>query len=126
MFSNNAAGLTNPSKKICLKTEIRNTNAAIFTIQETCLKKKGKFKVKNYEIFEAIRKGEKKGTLIGIHNTLNPVLISEYSDEIELLVVEVKIAGKEIRVISGVGPHENLTEPERLPFFLTLEKEVNK
>ena len=126
MFSNNAAGLTNASKKYCLKSEIKNTNAAIFTIQETCLKKKGKFTVKNYEIFEAIRKGEKKGTMIGIHNTLKPVVIAEYSDEIELLVVEMTVSGKEIRVISGVGPHENQIEAERLPFFLTLEKEINK
>ena len=126
MFSNNAAGLTSSTKKFCLKSEIRNANAAIFTIQETCLKKKGKITIQNYEIFEAIRNGEKKGTMIGIHKTFKPVVISEYSEDIELLVVEMSVAGKEVRVISGVGPHENQTEPERLPFFLALEKEIIK
>ena len=126
IFSNNAAGLTNASKKYCLKSEVKKTNAAVFTIQETCLKKKGKFRIQNYEIFEAIRKGEKKGTMIGIHKSFKPVLISEYYEEVELLVVEMNVAGKQVRVISGVGPHENQTETERLPFFLTLEKEITK
>ena len=40
--------------------------------------------------------------------------------------MEVIVANKEIRIISGVGPQENQAEAERLPFFLTLEKEVNK
>ena len=126
MFSNNVAGLTNASKKYCLKSEIRKTNASIFTIQETCLKRKGKFQFKGYEIFEAIRNKDKTGTLIGVHKSLKPVLISEYSEDIEMLVVEIHVAGKDIRLISGVGPQENQVEAARLPFFLTLEKEINK
>ena len=60
MFSNNVAGLTSASKTYCLKSEIRQTNASIFTIQETCLKRKGKFQIKGYEIFEAIRNKDKR------------------------------------------------------------------
>ena len=49
--------------------------------------------MQDYHIFEAIRKNkEKGGTLLGVHVGLEPVLISEYSDTFELLVVEVKIA----------------------------------
>ena len=107
IFSNNSAGLTSASKKFCLKSEIKKTKCAIFTIQETCLKKKGRFQIKGYEIFEVIRNKEKTGTLVGVHQSLNPVLISEYNDEIELIVVEVIVANKEIRIISGVGPQEN-------------------
>ena len=54
MFSTNAAGLK--SKVQSLKNEIKSVNAAIFTVQETHFPKKGKFKLENFEIFEAIRK----------------------------------------------------------------------
>ena len=43
------------------------------------------------------------GTIIGAHKALQPMLISEYSDEFELIVVEIKIRNKEIRIISGYG-----------------------
>ena len=124
MFSNNAAGINNASKSFCLKSEIMLNNAAIFTIQETNFKKKGKFQVKGYNIFESIRKKEKGDVLIGVHQAFKPVLISEYNDEFELLVVEITVENKQLRLISGVGPQENQTEANRLPFFLTLEKEI--
>ena len=95
-------------------------------IQETCFKKKGKFQLKGFETFEAIRKKEKGGIMIGVHETLKPVLIAEYDDEYEVLVVEISVAGKEIRLITGVGPHENKTEELRMPFFTTIEKEVTR
>ena len=47
---------------------------AVFTIQETHFKKKGKLKVENFEIFESIRKKEKGGTVVGAHKSLNPIL----------------------------------------------------
>ena len=58
-------------------------------------------------MFEAIRNKEKTGTIVGVHQSLKPVLVAEYNDEVELIVVEVKVANKEIQIISGVGPQEN-------------------
>ena len=55
---------------------------------------------------------------------MEPVLINEYSDDFELLVVEMKIANKDIRIMSGYGPQENLSEAERMPFFVALEAEI--
>ena len=78
MFSTNAAGLK--CKMQSFKNQIKKPNAAIFTIQESHFGKKGNLKVENYEIFEAIRKKQKGGTLIGAHKTFNPMLIHEYSD----------------------------------------------
>ena len=52
IFSSNAAGLK--SKIQSLKNELKNANAALFTIQESHFRKKGKLKVENYEIFEAM------------------------------------------------------------------------
>ena len=124
IFSTNAAGLKN--KMQSFKNEIEHTNAAIFTIQETHAKKKGTIKVEQFEIFEAIREKQKGGTLIGIHKSLNPMLIKEYSSEFELLIVEIEIARRKIRIISGYGPQETWSEQDRLPFFLALEDEINK
>ena len=124
VFSSNAAGLK--FKVQSLKNEIRSTKAGIFTIQETHLSKKGKLKVENFEIFEAIRKKQKGGTVIGVHKAFKPMLIEEYSDSFELLVVEIQIRNKEIRIISGYGPQETWKEEERLPFFQALEQEIIK
>ena len=52
------------------------------------------------------------------------MLIEEYNDDFEMIVVEIVVANKEIRLITGYGPQENLSEMERMPFFLALEQEV--
>ena len=114
------------SKIQSCKDEIKSVDAAIFTIQETHFQKKGKFKMEGYEIFEAIRNKKDGGTLIGIHKGLKPMLIQEYSDNFELLVVEISLSNRDIRVISGYGPQENWPEEERMQFFVTLEEEINK
>jgi hypothetical protein len=49
-----------------------------------------------------------------------------YSEEFELLVVEVIIGGKSVRVITGYGPQENWKLEERTPFFNALEEEIVK
>ena len=41
-----------------------------------------------------------------------------------MLVIEIKIKNKEIRIISGYRPQESWSEPERMPFFVSLEKEI--
>ena len=83
-------------------------------------------KIENYDIFEAIRKKYKGGTILGVNKALSPLLIKDYSDDFELVVVEVKIRNKEIRIITGYGPQEHWSEAERLPFFLALEEEIIK
>ena len=83
-------------------------------------------KLCDFEIFEAIRKENKGGTLIAVHKSLDPILIEEYSEDFELLVVEVKMGSKDVWVISGYGPQENWKIEERMPFFRALEKEIVK
>ena len=51
-------------------------------------------------------------------------LIEEYSDEFELLLLEVTVGGKEIRVVTGYGPQENWKKEDRLSFFQSLEEEI--
>ena len=125
MFSANANGLH--SKMHSLKHELSQTNSQIFTIQETHYKTKGRIKVKDFVVFEVIRKNkEKGGCILGIHESLNPVLVEEYSDNFEIIVAEIQVEGKEIRIINGYGPQENWTNEERMPFFVALEVEVSK
>ena len=79
-----------------------------------------------FVVFEAIRKRKGGGTLIAAHKDFQPKLIEEYSDNFELLVVELITEEKEIRIISGYGPQEIWDEEKRLPFFLALETEIEK
>ena len=89
------------------KNELKRTNSSIFTLQETHYKTKGKVQIEEFEVFESIRKHkEKGGSMIGAHKALKPVLITEYNDPFELIVIEISIAGKEIRVLTGWGPQE--------------------
>ena len=55
--------------------------------------------------------------------SLQPVLISEYSDMFEMLVVDIKL-GKEKQVIGGYAPQGNISSELRMPFFATLEEEI--
>ena len=124
VVSANAAQLK--SKLSSFKSILKQSNAGIFTIQESHYPTKGKVQIENFEIFEAIRKKAKGGTMIGVHKALKPCLIQEYSNEFELIVVEIKVSKKEIRIISGYGPQESWPEGERMPFFLALEQEIIK
>jgi hypothetical protein len=83
--------------------------------------------IDDFEIFETIRKGKiKGGTMIGAHKGLNPILINELNDPFEILVIEIEVANKEIRVISGYGPQDSWTPQQREPFFQSLEEEIVK
>ena len=106
--------------------ELKVNKASIFTLQETHFTKKGQIKIENFEIFEAIRNKAKGGTAIGVHTGLKPVLIKEYAEDFELVVVEVKANTKEIRIISGYGPQESWPVAARMPFFNALEEEIVK
>ena len=126
IFSANCAGCAN--KVQSLVNSVNHLNAGIITLQETHFKRKGKInnKFNDFQIFEAIRKKHNGGTLIGVHKSLDPILIEEYSDEFELLVVEVKLGEKDVRIISGYGPQENVKLEEKMPFFRSLEEEIIK
>ena len=60
--------------------------------------------MENYIIFESIRKIKQKGgSMLGVHVDLHPVLVSEYSDEFELLVVEGKTGNTDTESTIDVG-----------------------
>ena len=125
MFSLNVASLK--SKLKSFENEIKRTNTGIFTLQETHYASKGKLQIEDREIFESIRKHkEKGGTMISAHKALKPVLINELNDPFEIVVIEITVANKDIRVITGWGPQETWTPIERAPFFQALEQKIIK
>ena len=124
IFSANAAGLKSRMKSF--KHEIKALDISIFSLQETHFQKKGLIKVEGFEIFESIRKKKDGGTVVGVHKSLKPMLISEYSEPFEIIIVEIIVNGKEIRIISGYGPQETWPEDQRMPFFIALEEEINR
>ena len=118
ILSSNAAGLRHKCSD--LKNKIKYFKSTIFSLQETHYRKKGQFQMDNYHIFEAICKSKQKGgTMVGVHMDLEPVLVKEYSDQFELLVIEIKIGDSKIRLMSGYWE-----EHERTPFFEAMESEV--
>ena len=64
--------------------------------------------------------------MIGAHESLNPILISEHSDEFIILVIEITVGQRDIRVISGYGPQESWKPEDKMPFFVALEEKISK
>ena len=68
IFAANADGLK--GKQTSLKSEVIESDASIFCIQETKLRRSGRFAIDNFVIFEAIRKNkEKGGPMLGVKMT---------------------------------------------------------
>ena len=109
LFHVNAAGLKHKAED--LKNKIKYFGSSIISVQETHHRKKGKFKMDKFKVFEAIRKNkEQGGSMLIINEDLNPILIKVYEESFELIVVEIKTENKPIRVITGYGPQENWKE----------------
>ena len=125
LFSTNGAGVIG-GKIGSLKAQVSLTKANVVTLQETHARRKGRIQIPDMVVFEAVRKAKGGGTLIASHKSLNPRLVESYEEEFELLVVEIEVKDRTIRVISGYGPQENWPEEKRRPFFVALETEVEK
>ena len=105
VFGNNANGLK--SKKESLLNALRNLNfPSCILIQETKLRTPGTFKLPGYQIFEKTRIGLGGGLLTAIDENLSPVLISTFSTESEILVVQISTGTHKIRIVNGYGPQE--------------------
>lgn len=106
---------------------VKNIGASVFMVQETRSRKKGKYSSQYYVIFESIRQKVGGGSLMGVHKSFNPKLINVYDQEnFELIIVEAKVANKEMRFITGYGPQENWSEEEKLQFFVSLDQEISR
>ena len=94
-------------------------------IQETQARKKGKHSLEEYVLFEAKRSKVGGGSMMGIHESMKPVLINVYDNEFELILVETKVGQKGIRFITGYGPQEDWADDLKAPFFIALDQEIS-
>ena len=106
-------------------SSIKNVGSpSCILIQETKLRFPGTFKLQGYQIFEKTRAGLGGGLLTAINEDLSPMLISQGSDEIEILVVQILVGKLKIRVFNGYGPQENDIKGKILAFWQEFEKEI--
>ena len=94
------------------------------TIQETKLRTSGSIHLPGYQIFQLNRTGFGGGILTAIIDDISPVLI-DADDENEILIVQVKVDDKDIRIFNAYGPQEN-NENESLNFWNKLEQGIIK
>ena len=64
--------------------------------------------------------------LLAIHKTLDPVLIFEGDNDVELLVVQGEIGKQSIRFFNAYGPQEDDSIEKTLGFYERLEEEVKQ
>ena len=86
------------------------------------MRKSFSIQLPGYQIFQLNRSGFGGGLLTAVDEQLDPVLVNA-DDEVELLIVQVKVGVHQIRVFNAYGPQE--TNPtESLNFWLRLEQEI--
>ena len=88
------------------------------------MRKQGKIRTKlaeNYQIFELIRIERQGGGLaIGAVKDLEPIWIAEGDDEVEIIVIEIKMEDLKIRCICGYGPQENESLGKKAKFLVKI------
>ena len=127
MCGTNADGIN--TKMDSLLNLIQTETPQVLMIQETKLYRKNQMKLKNYEIFEKLRKAkEGGGIMIGITNEIQeiPVDVSPQDPEVEIIVVEVELKEMTIRFLTGYGPQEDEKEEKINNFYCSLEEEIIK
>ena len=123
----NAAGISN--KLPSFDSLLLSINPTVFFIEETKLSSGGKIKTensRNYEIFEQNRKSKMGGGIaIGAVSDVEPVLIREGDDDVEILTIEITTSGMRIRCICGYGPQENQNSTIKEKFWTRLGFEID-
>ena len=98
---------------------------SIITIQETKHKKIGTTKLPGYQTFEKVRTNKGGGGLLtAVKEDLNPVLVSQGDEEIEIIVVEADLGKKKIRIVNGYGPQEDDDVQDIFNFWQEFENKV--
>ena len=100
IWGSNANGII--SKQDSLKDFLDIEKPSCFFIQETKCTRIGQVKVDGYQMFDTVRKksGGGGGILIGIQNEefSNPIVICQGEENVEILVVQIKIGGMSVRL----------------------------
>ena len=118
----NSAGLYN--KKESFQRYLNLFLPGVFFVQETKLRRKNRIKHPDYVTFEYLRENNVGGGLLtAIHKSLNPVAVSNDTEE-EVLVVEATLANDKVRFINAYGPQEDENDEIREGFFSRIDQEI--
>ena len=118
----NANGLK--GKFESLKNCVNYFKPSCILIQESKLKNTGSHKLNGYQIFELNRDGGGGGLFTAIDENLSPVLIRTGEGKNEIIVIQIKLAGFNVRIINAYGPQESAQKDQILDFWYALEKEI--
>ena len=121
-MSANANSLKN--KLTSLKFNIAQLHPHIIVVQETKIKRKSQIELSGYQTYPTIRGDSGGGIMIACLSSLDPVLIYEGDAECEVLVVQVTLKSKPLRVIAGYGPQECSPAVVRETYRNTVEEQV--
>ena len=120
ILGSNANGIN--GKLTSFKNAIKQYgNPSCITLQETKLRSNN-FKVPGYQVFQKNRTGFGGGLITAIDENIASVLVS--NTESEILVVQIKVEGLEIRIINAYGPQEDSSTENIHNFWQDLEKEI--
>ena len=124
VMSANANSLKN--KLTSLKFNIAQLHPHIIVVQETKIKRKSQIELSGYQTYPTIRGDSGGGIMIACLSSLDPVLIFEGDAESEVLVVQVTLKSKPLRVIAGYGPQESSPVVVRETYRNTVEEQVER
>ena len=83
--------------------------------------------MKSFEVYYLNRKESPGGGLIiGVHKDIESALVREGDDEIEIIVIHVKIGELAVKIINAYGPQENTSKEKKEKFWEFLEEESIK
>ena len=119
----NCAGLK--SKLLTFKNVLEELKPSVFLLEETKFKESGKFKLKNYVIYELVRKDRNGGGLaLGVAVELQPAWVREGDDGVEALSVIISLKNMEIRCCVAYGCQETEKIDKKENFWRYLDEEV--
>ena len=75
----------------------------MLTVQVSKLRQNGIIKLDGYQIFEMHRAGMVGGLLTAVKHELEPVLIFQCEEAAEIMIVQVKLGQRNIRIFNAYG-----------------------
>ena len=109
-----------------LKFNIDVLKPNIIIIQETKIKNKSLLTLDGYRCFATVRGDSGGGLLIACLSAHKPTLIFEGDCECEVLVVQLVVGNKQLRIIAGYGPQECAPPVVREKYRSTIEAQIER
>ena len=102
---------------------IRQSEASLWTMQETKCSETNQLKMDNFLIYEKVREAKEGGGIaIAAKKELNPVLIAEGDSEVEAISIDIHPSKLTISCTSAYGPQQRDSLEKKYRFWEYLDK----